>query len=251
MCKLYKEKGRMLQYDTLRTKKIHGIIIVNGGVIMRDFPIFTTDFGVSSLTLKEIPYKNQAYICIRDVQPDKFNDHMAECVSFCRMAGAERIFACGHEKLKMYPLYTSIYQMKITASPSRDQVKNLFPVTKETVGKWRTIYNERMRGVDNAGTLEARDENRILNGGSYFVHHEGHLLGIGMIEGNTIQAMAAVEKGAGQTVMNTLLSLLDGETVTLEVASTNIPAIHLYERLGFLRTGLINTWYDISTENFI
>ena len=35
---------------------------------MKDFPIFTTDYGVSSLVLKEIPYKKVAYIRIRDAQ---------------------------------------------------------------------------------------------------------------------------------------------------------------------------------------
>ena len=46
---------------------------------MRDFPIFTTEYGVSSLILKEIPYRNEAYIRIRDVQKDFFENHLAEC----------------------------------------------------------------------------------------------------------------------------------------------------------------------------
>ena len=74
---------------------------------MRDFPIFTTDYGVSSLILREIPYRQEAYIHIQDVQPDGFADHLKECVSFCRMAGAERIFARGHEMLADYPQHMS------------------------------------------------------------------------------------------------------------------------------------------------
>ena len=63
---------------------------------MRDFPIFSTETGVSSLTLKEIPYKKQAYIRIQDVQPGTLQEHLRECVQFCKAAGAEHIFAAGH-----------------------------------------------------------------------------------------------------------------------------------------------------------
>ena len=58
---------------------------------MKDFPVFTTDYGVSSLILREIPYRREAYIHIQDVQPDQLAEHLRECVSFCRMAGAESI----------------------------------------------------------------------------------------------------------------------------------------------------------------
>jgi len=58
--------------------------------------------------------------------------------------------------------------------------------------------------------------------------------------------VAAAEKGAGTQVMHTLLSLVEGETVTLEVASTNERAIRLYERLGFLKTAELTRWYDVT-----
>lgn len=212
---------------------------------MRDFPIFTTDYGVSSLVLREIPYKNEAYIRIRDVSEGFFHEHMAECVSFCRIAGAERIFATGDEKLGDYPLYSSIYEMSGTAWVDKEKLESLFPVTEATVGKWRSIYQEAMRGVDNAGTLEARDEKQILEGNSYFVHCDGKLLGIGWLEDTKLLAVAAVEKGAGQRVMHTLMSLVEGARMTLEVASTNERAISLYEKLGFLKTAELTRWYRV------
>ena len=213
---------------------------------MRDFPIFMTEYGVSSLVLREIPYKKAAYIRIRDVQADFFAEHLEECVSFCRMCGAERIFAADHEKLGGYPLYTSVAQMQGQARTDREKVRCLFPVTEETVSKWRNIYNERMAGVDNAGTLESREEKEILqSGGAYFVHEGGELLGIGWLEGDKFLAVAAVRPGAGLQVMHTLLSLREGEPVTLEVASTNTRAIRLYERMGFVRTAEITRWYRV------
>lgn len=213
---------------------------------MRDFPIFTTEYGVSSLLLKEIPYKNEAYIRIRSVSDGFFAEHLQECVSFCRMAGAERIFAADHEKLSEYPFYTTILEMRGTAWVDEKKLANLFPVTEETAGKWRSIYNESMRQVDNSGTLESREEKKLVqSSGAYFIHRNGDLLGIGWLEDCKLLAVAAVKKGAGETVMHTLMSLIEGEQMTLEVASTNGRAIRLYERLGFLPAAEITRWYRI------
>ena len=108
------------------------------------------------------------------------------------------------------------------------------------------ICNERMAQVDNSATQEAKDENEILeSGGAYFVHHEGELLGIGWIREEELLAVASVQPGAGERVMHTLMSLLPGETMTLEVVSTNRRAIRLYEKLGFVKTKEISRWYQI------
>lgn len=213
---------------------------------MRDFPVFATDFGVASLVLKEIPYREEAYITIQDVQPEGFEEHLKECVSFCRMAGAEKIYAMGHGQLAQYPLHTAVYEMRGRAWVNPQKLECLFPVTEETVRQWRTIYNEKMRDVDNAGTLEARDEKKIIeSGGSYFVHRDGQLLGIGWLEDTKLLAVASVQQGAGQRVMHTLMSLIEGMDMTLEVASTNERAIRLYEKLGFLKTAELSHWYAV------
>ena len=214
---------------------------------MRDFPMFPTDYGVSSLTLREIPYKKQAFIHIREIQPGFLGEHLKECVAFCRMCGAEAIFAAGNENLKGYPLYTSVLEMRGEAVVDREKLKSLFPVTEATVTRWRNIYNERMRGVDNTATLETRDEQRIIqSGGAYFVHDSRELLGIGWLEDTKLLAVASVKPGAGETVMHTLMSLVEGADMTLEVASTNARAIHLYETLGFLKTRELQTWYNVT-----
>lgn len=211
---------------------------------MRDFPLFTTDYGVSSLTLREIPYRGQAYICIRNVQPEFFAEHLRECVSFCKMAGAEQIFATGHSMLETYPMYTAVVEMRTEARPDPDKTVHIFPVTEDTASRWRQIYNEKMKGVDNARTLESRDEKQLAaSSGTYFVHENGTLLGIGWLEDSKLLAVASVQPGAGQQVMHTLMSTVEGETVTLEVASTNLRAIRLYERMGFVPTREISRWY--------
>ena len=213
---------------------------------MKDFPMFTTEYGVASLVLKEIPYKEEAYITLRATwQPE---DLLAECVSFCRICGAERVYATGHEILETYPLRTAVLEMR-GACPAEEAPASLFPVTEQTVSRWRQICNEKMRAVDNSATLETRDEKEILeSGGAYFVHRDGELLGIGWIRGEELLAVAAVVPGAGETVLRTLCSMTPGEGLTLQVASTNHRAIRLYERLGFIRTKELRRWYRVFTQ---
>ena len=230
----------------LRLGPNRDIINRKGAEKMRDFPLFTTDYGISSLTLREIPYRQLAYICIRDVQPEGFEEHLKECVSFCVMAGAEHVYASGHNLLEHYPLYTAVLEMQREASPDREKMASIFPVTEATAGRWRQLYNERMKNVDNARTLEARDEKQLTDSsGAYFVHENGELLGIGWLDGDRILAVASVRHGAGERVMHTLISAVDAETVKLEVASTNRQAMRLYERMGFVSVREISRWYCV------
>ena len=165
---------------------------------MKDFPCFATDDGVASLILKEIPYRQEAYIRFQDVQPGRFAPFLEECVSFCRMAGAEKIYAQGHGELARYPLHAAVYEKEILAS-----------------------------------------------GGAYFIHSAGELLGIGWMKDTELLAVCSVKPGAGERVMHTLMSLVEGSGMTMNVASTNEKAIRLYEKLGFLRTAEKVRWYRV------
>ena len=213
---------------------------------MKDFPFFTTEYGVASLVLKEIPYKEVSYIILRDAQPGEEGELLKECVSFCRMAGAEKIYASGHEMLESYPLHCSILEMRGMAWVDKEKLCSLFPVTDATVKRWREIYNEKMRHVDNAATMTAFDEKRIVSsGGAYFVHDNGELLGIGWLEDTKLLAVCGAKPGAGERVMHTLMSLVENADMTLEVASTNERAIRLYEKLGFVKTREIRRWFRV------
>ena len=213
---------------------------------MKDFPFFATEFGVAGLELREIPYRGEAYIRIREALPGKLGQLVGECASFCRMAGAERVYAQGHPELSEYPLHTAVLEMRGTARPEEEKVACLFPVTQGTVSRWRQLCNEAMGSVDNAATLEARDEADILREpGAYFVHDNGRLLGIGWLRDGELLALAAMEKGAGERVLHTMMSLAEGEPIRLEVASTNTKAIRLYERQGFVTVGEKSRWYAV------
>lgn len=212
---------------------------------MRDFPVFTTENGAASLVLREIPYRGVAYITLHDTRTPK--ELLAECVDFCKMAGAERIYATGHEILEEYPVYTSVVKMQRPREGLAESDAALFPVTEKTAEQWRSLYNERMQNVPNASTMTRMDVGELLKkGGGYFVHKDGELLGIGLAREDKIEAIASIKPGAGETVLLTLCSALFSEKIVLEVASNNERAISLYERLGFLKTELLRTWYGVS-----
>lgn len=212
---------------------------------MKDFPVFTTEFGIASLTMKQIPYRGEAYIHLQDVLPGQREELIRECARFCRLAGAEKIYVTpvsGEPELRV---------LEMRGVPCLDfvQIQNIFPVTEETVGKWRSIANERLKDVDMAAMLEKKDEQAILaSGGAYFIHKAGELLGIGWLEGETMKLLASVVPGAGYQVAQTLLSIQPQQSIRLEVASTNERAIRLYERLGFLPVAQLEEWESVKED---
>lgn len=211
---------------------------------MKDIPMFTTEYGIASLALREIPYRQEAYICMQSSSLPK--ELLAECVGFCRACGAEKIYARGHEYLEKYPVHTSIVKMHGIARVDETKVENLWPVTEEAVSQWRQFMNDRLEAVDNAATLEKKDEKEILErGGAYFVHENGELLGGGWLVSGELLLIATAVPGAGERVMHTLMSLQPEQSIELEVASTNARAIRLYEKLGFVKTEELRPWYKI------
>lgn len=212
---------------------------------MRDIPVFTTEYGVATLLLKEVPYKQVAFVHIQDVQPGQLKEHIAESVSFCRAAGAERVLATGHEELEQYPLHSIVYKMSLAYTPQEPE-DHLWPVTSETVTHWRELYNKGMRPFENHATLTAFDEKKIVeSGGAYFVHRDGKLLGIGWMEQNELLALVSAEPGMGERVARALFTTVAAEQITLEVVSTNERAIRLYERMGFMKTAELRRWYRV------
>ena len=211
---------------------------------MKDFPMFTTEYGVASLVLKEVPYRQEAYIVIRSSEePEKL---LEECVSFCRMVGAEKIYARGHGSVERYPLHCAILEMRGSIPVEEEKVRMLWPVTAENIGQWRGLLNEKMTLIDNAATLERAGEKEILDmGGAYFVHDSGKLLGAGWIVGDELKLIAAARPGAGAQVLHTLLSGAAEQPVRLQVASTNARAIRFYERMGFVKTAELSCWHKV------
>jgi len=211
---------------------------------MKDIPVFTTEYGVASLILKEIPYRKRAHIKLQATQePDKL---LEECVAFCRACGAEWIDAAGHEYLEKYPLITEMWLMTC----SRDEIEEtdacLFPMTDQTVDRWLEIHNQRMTDVPNAAYLDRKDGREFLeNGDCYFIHRNGKLLGIGKAAEDYIDIVIAAESGMGETVVRALCSALTEDVIRIVVASANERAVRLYQRIGFVPTRVLSRWYRI------
>lgn len=209
---------------------------------MKDIPVFTTEYGVASLTISQIESRGEAFVRVQDVQAGALDDLLGECVSFCRMLGAEQIYADRGTEPAAY----AVLRMSGLPNLDLDAVEHIFPVTRETVASWREIYNASMAEVHHARHLAFLDEKRILeSGGAYFVHRSGKLLGIGWLQEQSILAIAACKKGNGYRVAQTLLSVMADGPVCLEVSSNNFRAIRLYERLGLVCVGEVDRWYKI------
>lgn len=211
---------------------------------MKDIPVFNTEFGVASLFLREIPYRQRAHIKIQSsLEPEKL---LEECVGFCRACGAEWIDAAGHGYLEKYPLITALYEMQCARDAIGAADACLFPVTEETVGKWLEIYNTRMADIPNAAYMDSSNGKELLKtGDGYFIHRDGLLLGIGKAAGDFIDTVVAVQPGMGETVVKTLVSILTEDTVRLMVAGANQRAVRLYERMGFVKTKELSRWYRV------
>ena len=211
---------------------------------MKNIPVFTTEYGVASLTLREIPYRNRAYIKIRSTsEPDKL---LEECVAFCRACGAEWISAAGDAYLEQYPLITEMWLMTCNRESIGETDACLFPMTEATVDRWLQLYNQRMADVPNAAYLDSKDGKEFLeNGDCYFVHRNGKLLGIGKAAGDSIDIVIAAEPGMGETVMQALCSVLTEDVVRVVVAAANERAVKLYQRMGFFAVNVITKWFRI------
>ena len=206
---------------------------------MKDLPVFTTETGVSSLGLSQIPCRGDAYITVRSTQEGMLQAHIKECADFCRMAGAKRVYLSGAEG------DGGIRILELRGIPSLDpeKIENIFPVTEQTVSQWREIVNRRLKDVDLAACLDQKREKEILSsGGAYFIHRQGSLLGVGWLTEGTLRILASVVPGAGERVAHTILSVTPGESIRIEVASTNHRALRLYEKLGFLPVKELEAW---------
>ena len=211
---------------------------------MRDIPVFTTENGVASLILEQIPYLQAAYIRVQSSLEPRLL--VEECAQFCRACGAERIFAAGADLPEIWPVHTVLWQMRCPKDALEDTEAALFPVQEHTLEAWREIYNRKVVRVPNGAWMTEKLGKQMLEkGDGYFVHRDQQLLGIGRVSGETIDWVASVKPGAGAEVVKALAHAATEPVLQLTVASTNEKAIHLYENLGFLKSRELSKWYQI------
>lgn len=211
---------------------------------MKDLPVFTTEYGVASLILREVPYQQTAYIRLQaSMEPQKL---LEECIAFCRMVGAEKIFLEETDGISDYPFYTAVWQMRTAADIMGDTDAALFPVQENTVDEFQRIYNEKVSHIPNAAWMDNTDKQEMLKTGEgYFIHRGKQLLGIGRVLGGEIRFLASVQPGAGEDVVKALAHAVTEDSITVEVASINEKAVRLYEKLGFVKIAELSRWYRV------
>lgn len=209
---------------------------------MKDIPIFTTEFGVASLELSQIPPWGKGYIAVQSsVSVKKL---IEECASFCKCAGAKEIYATGNEELHQFPLHAkTVLMVRKKAHIENDNVC-LTAVNDENWEFFRNIYNDKMKNVTGAKFLQSGDKSKILPNAFFYVDG-GEYAGIGIVNKNEISAVASLKSGMGEKIVNALSDYIMGDEVVLEVSSDNKKAISLYNRLGFREIATKRVWYKI------
>lgn len=211
---------------------------------MKDIPVFDTEYGVASLFLQEVSYRGRAHIKLQATQePEKL---LEECVAFCRACGAEWCDAAGHAYLEQYPCLATLVLMQADRAALQENRAKLVPLTAATQEHWRALYNERMKNVPNCAYLDERGARELREkGGCYFIYEADRLLGIGGIDAQRIETVAAAVPGAGERIVRALATVMQTPQVQLVVALENERAVALYQRLGFVQIRLLSRWYRV------
>ena len=94
--------------------------------------------------------------------------------------------------------------------------------------------------------LTAVEDGKVLGYvGSQTVFEDADIL-------NVCTASEARRRGVAEALMRELerqLPLRGAEQITLEVRASNLPAIHLYEKLGYTQVGLRRNYYEKPRED--
>lgn len=211
---------------------------------MKDIPMFATQYGVASLFLQEVSYRQRAHIKLQATEePEKL---LSECIGFCRACGADWCDASGHAMLEKYPRLATLVQMRAERRVLAENTATLVTMTEETEEQWRRIYNEKMQNVPNCAYLDTKGCKELgKSGGCRFVYEGERLLGIGSVDGCRIETVAACVPGGGEKVVRALACTIESEQVELTVALENQKAVRLYERLGFQTVRELSRWYRV------
>ena len=202
---------------------------------MRDIPLFTVTDGMATLILHEIPFRQEAFVWIRTVF-GSVEGLVKECTGFCKAAGAERVYFSGDMDLSAFSVHARLIYRSVPKSylPSTEAVA--LPVKNED--QWLELYRQAFRPVPVAQSTPSPE-------GRYDIFRGGKLIGIGQIQGGMLMSIASTEKGMGTDCLCALASHGQGDRIRLVCAEENLPAMKLYDRLGFSKEEVKEIWYSL------
>ncbi len=219
---------------------------------MNNIPVFTAQGGTATLILREIPISGKAYVLLRTVLPGQAENLVTECASFCRMCGAEQIFAAWEDRELPFlsPAY-DIYLLHVAKSALPEgRPVNLTPMTPENDAIYQRIYNRCFFRVSHALSYDRGQIARIYREDQkafLALDADDKPYGIGELHGDELAAIAVLPKyrGMGTDLAVSLLQLCPGKDLSVTVASDNEAAMHLYEKLGFHLSGIESRWFRV------
>lgn len=218
---------------------------------MNNIPLFSAAGGTAALILREIPFSKKAYILLMTVIPENLPDMIRECVSFCRVCGAEECFITRKDSDEPLPLPHSHDILQLTAEkaklPAGTPVK-LVGIQEDNDSFYINLYNRCFSSVSGAAFYDRKQVERI-----YLLHQKAFLaltedgtpFGFGELHENELAAVGVLPeyRGRGYDLTLSLLAHCPGPKITLTVASDNPAALRLYEKLGFQKVKTESSWY--------
>lgn len=215
---------------------------------MKDIPIFTGQFGVATLILREIPYKKYAYVMVRSVREGKMQAFLEECLGFCRIAGAEQVLATADESISCLPHAHDMLELRCKKEiiPPPWKPVTLESVTADNGEVFLRHYNALFYTIPNAATYTQMDLKRILEKEqAWLAIVGGEIAGIGEIADSELCAIGVLPeyRGLGMPLAQTLIARMSAPEITLRVSSVNHAALRLYQKLGFDRKEIVSRWY--------
>lgn len=215
---------------------------------MKNIPMFTSAYGVATLVLREIGWNGHAYVLVRSVWNGQTAELLEECRSFCRAVGADTVWACWEtNELPAEHAYDMITMARPKAGlPAPDRAVELEQVTPETAEAYLRIYNQCFRDVPSAASYDRKSLEPLYGEDlAWLARVDGQYAGVAEISKEGLEGIAVLPefRGLGRNLALSVLPMVPSVTLRLKVASTNLRAIALYERLGFAPEKLERRWY--------
>lgn len=217
---------------------------------MKNIPMFTSSYGLATLILKEIAWNGRAYVLIRSVWNDQTAALLDECRSFCRAVGAEEIYASWDaEELPAEHAWDMIdMACPKSALPAPRQTVELEQATPETAEDYLRIYNQCFRDVPAAASYDRKSLEPLYGEELIWLAKvHGQYAAVAEISKEGLEGIAVLPefRGLGYDLAAAVLRMVPSTEVRLKVASTNVRARRLYDRLGFAETGISRRWYRL------
>lgn len=227
---------------------------------MNDIPAFTEGGGVSSLILREIPYKNTAFVMVRAFDRQLLDEHLQEAVSLCRFAGAKAVFAAA-EREALFPDREPDYKMLrlgVSCCCDKGIEAEHKELSENNMNDYIRIYNACFADIVSAETLtEKKVRPNMENCGRQcrIYYKDGVPAAISDIEFagdgallNAVGVLPEYRGGFGQDILKSLMADTAKKGIDklcVNVMSTNKRALKLYRKLGFEQEEVLSCWFRL------